>query len=90
MQPNTLLQKFQDVNSYTEPNNVVVRGIIASDYSLNNIIKELMEMLKDNFPKTKSILGEELTSIVIMKGYDSYKYDNAILCFDNNSFSLTD
>ncbi len=65
MQSYILLQKFLDVNSYGEPNNVVVRGIIASDYNLKSIIKELKEMLRDNFPKTKSILGEELTSIVM-------------------------
>jgi hypothetical protein len=65
MQELLILQKFKNINNYSNPFNPVVQGILHCDDNISCILKELSEMLHDNFSKTESILGEELTNIVV-------------------------
>jgi hypothetical protein len=65
MQELLILQNFKNINNYSDPLNPVVQGILHSDVNVNGILKELSEMLEDNFSKTKSILGEHLTNMVV-------------------------
>jgi hypothetical protein len=72
MQEVMLLNKFKDINNYNNPHNVIAKSIVHFDVNTTSIIKELFEMLQDNFAATKSILGEELTNIVLMQKMLSY------------------
>jgi hypothetical protein len=65
MQELTLLKKLKNINNYNNPKNALVMGIVYSENNTTRIIKELYEMLQDNFLKTESILGEEITNLVL-------------------------
>jgi hypothetical protein len=65
MQEIILLTKLKNINNYEKPLNPVVKGIVYFDNNPYTIVKELFEMLQDNFDATKGILGEEITNLVL-------------------------
>jgi hypothetical protein len=65
MQEEVLLKKLKNKNNYKKPNTAVVIGILYGHEQSTSILKELNDMLQDNFFKTKSILGEEMTNLVL-------------------------
>jgi hypothetical protein len=73
MQEQALLKKLKNKTEYKNPNSAVVMGILHSQENTSCIIKELYDMLQDNFLKTESILGEEITNLVISQKMKSNK-----------------
>jgi hypothetical protein len=65
MQDSIILEKLKNIENYCQPHNPIVQGIICSNSNPHHIVKELSEMLEDNFLKTKEILGKELTDLVL-------------------------
>lgn len=65
MQEQILLEKLKNIKNYKNPNTAVVIGILYAHENSTCIIKELNDMLEDNYVKATSILGEEITNLVL-------------------------
>lgn len=72
MREQTLLAKLKNRQNYKNPNTAVVLGILYTEENAACIINQLNDMLRDNFLKTQSILGEELTNLVLSQKKISY------------------
>ncbi len=73
MQEQLLLKKLKNINSYNKPYNPIVKSIVYTEISITCILKELSEMLRDNFHRTEAIIGEEITNLVLSQNLEKYK-----------------
>ncbi len=65
MQEEKLLSQLKDISNYKKPNYPIVQGILHSTLSSSEIIKEISELLREDFLKTQDIIGEKITTLVM-------------------------